>query len=86
MFSLHKLLKLIHYFFQNFLYDGQCPGAYFYAGSSSRPSNDGFLVPDEKGSTQVLKAYRGQNLVLVWFMCLNCWLTGFLNRDIKGVD
>ena len=49
---------------QNFQYDGQGPGAYFYAGSSTRPSNDGFLVPDEKGSTGVLKAYRGENIVL----------------------
>ena len=52
------------YIFQNFQYDGQGPGAYFYAGSSARPSNDGYLVPDEKGSTKVLKAYRGKNLVL----------------------
>ena len=54
----------ISFFFQNFHYDGQGPGAYFYAGSSDRPSNDGYQVPNEKGSMEVLQRYTGQNLVL----------------------
>jgi len=51
-------------FIKNFHYDGQGPGAYFYAGSSDRPSNDGYQVPNEKGSMEVLQRYTGQNLVL----------------------
>ena len=52
------------YIFQNFQYDGQGPGAYFYAGPSGRPSNDGYQIPNEKGSMEVLQRYTGQNLVL----------------------
>ena len=52
------------FIFQNFHYDGQGPGAYFYAGASERPSNDGYQIPNEKGSMEVLQRYTGQNLVL----------------------
>jgi len=51
-------------FIKNFHYDGQGPGAYFYAGGGAQPSNNGYQVPNEKGSTEVLQRYTGQNLVL----------------------
>ncbi len=40
---------------RGFAYDGQGPDAYFYAGSSGRPSGSGFQIPNEKGSNEVLK-------------------------------
>lgn len=51
-------------YFQDFYYDGQGPGAYFYVGTSDRPSNDGFAIANEKGSNSVLGSYNGNNLVL----------------------
>ena len=63
LFLINALINC-YLFFQNFHYDGQGPGAYFYAGSSDRPSNDGYQVPNEKGSMEVLQRYTGQNLVL----------------------
>lgn len=37
-------------FIKNFNYDGQGPDAYFWAGVSVRPDENGFIIPDEKGS------------------------------------
>ena len=49
---------------QNFHYDGQGPQAQFFAGYNDRPSNDGFQVPNEKGSMAGLNRYNGDNIVL----------------------
>ena len=49
---------------QNFHYDGQGPQAQFFAGYNDRPSNDGFQVPNEKGSVAGLNRYSGDNIVL----------------------
>ncbi|UYV60882.1 hypothetical protein LAZ67_1002664 [Cordylochernes scorpioides] len=52
------------FFIENFIYDGKGPDAYFWAGSTPEPSSSGFIVPDELGTTDVLRRYSGQNLVL----------------------
>ena len=51
-------------FIKNFAYDGQGPDAYFYAGESGEPSSKGYLIANEKGSTDELGAYTGKNIVL----------------------
>lgn len=51
-------------FIKNFEYDGAGPDAYFYAGSQGEPSGNGFLIANEKGSTEILSRYQGKNLVL----------------------
>ena len=51
-------------FIKGFEYDGQGPDAYFYAGAGADYAS-GFLVPNEKGSTDVLRSYDGsKDLVL----------------------
>ena len=47
-----------------FSYDGQGPDAFFYAGENGQPSGNGFLIADEKGSTDILGAYRKKDIVL----------------------
>ncbi|CAL4073049.1 unnamed protein product [Meganyctiphanes norvegica] len=50
---------------KGFSYDGEAPDAFFFAGNrDSVPSNKGFIIPDEKGTEQVLGPYRRKNLVL----------------------
>jgi hypothetical protein len=53
-------------FIRNFNYDGQAPDAYFWSSTSAaRPSSqDGFIVPDEKGSTKPLERYVNKDVVL----------------------
>jgi len=53
-------------FVKGFSYDGQEePGAVFYAGTSPRIGQNGFVIPNEDGSTESLsKAYRNQDLTL----------------------
>ena len=54
----------LNVFLQGFQYDGTGPDAYFYAGAGSDYAS-GFLVPNEKGSTDVLRSYDGsKDLVL----------------------
>jgi hypothetical protein len=49
---------------KGFSYDGQGPDAFFWAGNTAKTSADGFIVPDEKGTINVLKSYNNQDLVL----------------------
>ncbi|XP_063602074.1 protein Skeletor, isoforms B/C-like [Penaeus indicus] len=52
-------------FIEGFTYDGEAPDAFFFAGNrEAEPSNRGFIIPDERGRTQVLGPYRNKNLVL----------------------
>jgi hypothetical protein len=37
-------------FIKNFNYDGQGPHTFFWAGNSAKPDENGFIIPDEKGS------------------------------------
>lgn len=50
---------------EGFSYDGEAPDAFFFAGNKTpEPSNRGFIIPDERGRSEVLGPYRSQNLVL----------------------
>ncbi|XP_018007875.2 uncharacterized protein LOC108665610 [Hyalella azteca] len=49
---------------KGFSYDGAAPDAFFYGGFSGRPSDEGFIIPDENGSTQPLKRYRNKDVTL----------------------
>lgn len=40
---------------KNFVYDGNGKDTFFWAGGSNRPGTQGFIVPNEKGRTNVLK-------------------------------
>ena len=48
----------------HFSYDGQGPDAFFYAGNRGQPSRNGYLIANEKGSTDILGAYRKKDIVL----------------------
>ena len=49
---------------KNFIYDGNGPDTYFWAGSSNRAGPQGFIVPNEKGRTNVLQAYLNKEFTL----------------------
>lgn len=53
-------------FIRAFNYDGLAPDAYFWSSvSSAQPAAaDGFIVPDEKGSTKPLERYVDKDIVL----------------------
>ena len=51
-------------YIRGFNYDGTGPDAYFYAGSSGTPSGRGFLIPNEKGSQDILRRYSQKDIVL----------------------
>lgn len=50
------------YLIKNFFYDGLAQDAFFWAGATVRPSNIGFIVPDEKGKTNKLRRYINQDI------------------------
>ena len=52
---------------KNFIYDGNGPDTYFWAGSSNRAGPQGFIVPDERGRTNVLKAYLNKDFTIKLF-------------------
>ncbi|GIY08079.1 hypothetical protein CDAR_90811 [Caerostris darwini] len=52
------------FFILNFSYDGEGPDAYFWAGTTEKPSPEGFIVPDEFGTKQVLGKYDNQNIAI----------------------
>jgi len=47
-----------------FYYNGEAPDAYFYAGSTEKVGENGFKIPDEKGSEDILEAYVNKNITL----------------------
>ncbi|CAG0899746.1 unnamed protein product, partial [Cyprideis torosa] len=49
---------------RNLNYDGQGPAAYFWVGRGSRVGQDGYQVPDEKGSLGNLRGYRGDSVTI----------------------
>ncbi|XP_065351626.1 protein Skeletor, isoforms B/C-like isoform X2 [Cloeon dipterum] len=49
---------------RHFTYDGEGPGAYFYAGNSKSPSSSGFRLRDERGSPKVLRKYNDEHITL----------------------
>ncbi|XP_055950409.1 protein Skeletor, isoforms B/C-like [Argiope bruennichi] len=52
------------FFILDFSYDGEGPDAYFWAGTTEKPSPEGFIVPDEFGTKQVLGKYSNQNIAI----------------------
>lgn len=52
-------------YIEGFNYDGEAPDAFFFAGNNTpEPSNRGFIIPNERGNTEVLGPYRNKNMVL----------------------
>lgn len=51
-------------FIKGFTYDGQGPDAFFYGGSTSQPSKDGYIIPNEVGTSDILKSYDRKDIVL----------------------
>lgn len=49
---------------RNFFYDGLGSDTFFWAGSTVRPSNIGFIVPDEEGRTNKLQRYVNVDVTL----------------------
>ncbi|KAK0093076.1 hypothetical protein PV326_014361 [Microctonus aethiopoides] len=48
----------------SFSYDGNGADAFFWAGASNRPGPQGFIVPDEWGTTNVLERYFNKDITL----------------------
>ena len=81
------------WYIECFSYDGQGPDAYFYAGESGQPSRNGYIIANEKGSTDILGAYRKKDIVLTlpggrtlkkikWVKCLSEKLEVFIGKKI----
>lgn len=51
-------------FIKDFTYDGAGPDAFFWAGNTNKPDTTGTIIPDEKGQTKPLSAYKNKDLVL----------------------
>ncbi|RWS22358.1 protein Skeletor: isoforms B/C-like protein, partial [Leptotrombidium deliense] len=51
-------------YIKGFSYDGAAPAAFFWAGTTEKPSVDGFVIPDPSGSEEKLKGYNNENLIL----------------------
>lgn len=49
---------------KNFFYDGLSQDAFFWAGSSIRPSNKGFIIPSEDGRTNRLQRYTNRDIII----------------------
>ncbi|XP_075533298.1 protein Skeletor, isoforms B/C-like [Dermacentor variabilis] len=45
-------------------YDGKGPEAFFWAGTGKEPDDKGHQIPDENGSSAVLKAYKNARVLL----------------------
>ncbi|KAI1303214.1 Protein Skeletor, isoforms B/C [Halotydeus destructor] len=53
-----------HIYVDGFNYDGAGPAAVFWAGTSGKPSQEGFTIPDELGRTVKLGRYRNKSVLL----------------------
>uniref|UniRef100_T1ISN1 Protein Skeletor n=1 Tax=Strigamia maritima TaxID=126957 RepID=T1ISN1_STRMM len=51
-------------FIKGFTYAGQSRDAYFMIGDSLRPNNEGIVVPNEEGKTNVLTQYINRDITL----------------------
>lgn len=49
---------------KNFVYDGNGPDTFFWTGSSTRAGPQGFIIPNEKGRTNVLQPYLNKDFTL----------------------
>lgn len=52
------------FFIEGFEYDGQGPDAFFWGDTKGTPTSDGFIIPNEKGTTNVLRRYNGEDLII----------------------
>ncbi|XP_027842115.2 protein Skeletor, isoforms B/C [Aphis gossypii] len=60
VFAVNEYTLLI----SDFTFDGSATDAFFWAGASSRPGPQGFILANEYGRTDVLKRYLGKELKL----------------------
>ncbi|XP_076363990.1 protein Skeletor, isoforms B/C-like [Tachypleus tridentatus] len=67
------------FFIKGFSYDGEGPDAFFWAGSTSTPSEDGFIVPDENETKNVLGRYNNKD---IWIKLPN----GKTIKDLKWLS
>jgi hypothetical protein len=51
-------------YIQGFHYDGAGPDAFFWAGTTQRPNQNGFIIPDELGRVVKLSPYKNQNVLI----------------------
>jgi len=49
---------------QGFTYDGTGPDAFFWIGFTESPSPQGIIVPNERGTKEVLTAYNGADVTI----------------------
>ncbi|XP_053202409.1 protein Skeletor, isoforms B/C-like [Panonychus citri] len=49
---------------KGFFYDGLGQDAFFWSGATARPSNIGFIVPDETGRTNKLRRYNNEDITI----------------------
>ncbi|XP_055339701.1 protein Skeletor, isoforms B/C-like [Paramacrobiotus metropolitanus] len=49
---------------KNFMYDGLGRDTYFFVGTSTEPSERGTLVPNERGKTNLLRQYTGEDILI----------------------
>ncbi|XP_015785724.1 protein Skeletor, isoforms B/C-like [Tetranychus urticae] len=49
---------------KSFFYDGLSADAFFWSGATVRPSNIGFIVPDETGRTNKLRRYNNEDITI----------------------
>lgn len=49
---------------KNFMYDGNGKDTFFWAGPKNQPGVQGFLVPNEKGRTNMLKRYSNKDITI----------------------
>ena len=52
------------FLFKKFTYDGTGADTFFWAGGTVRAGPQGFIVPNEKGRTNVLKLYLNKDFTL----------------------
>jgi len=55
-------MKRVH--IRNFLYDGAGPDAFFWAGATAKPSSNAFIIPDERGTKEVLQPYNKKSITM----------------------
>lgn len=48
----------------NFTYDGKGARVHFWAGVGAQPTNKGFIIPDELGYLDAIRAYREETIML----------------------
>ncbi|KAK2712802.1 protein Skeletor, isoforms B/C-like [Artemia franciscana] len=51
-------------YIKDFIYDGLGQDTFFFAGGTNRPGSQGFIIPNEFGRTNILKAYLNKNVKL----------------------